>query len=147
MFEKLKGLKPCERCEIDVCSAGYVRIMIFDKANDTHHEVNIYDDMISGMTFDFIRTDLVNNLGEDFTKWSLSLPVFKWWIESMAKKQTIIIGARCTKELYRIKEVAHIFSISSITVRRMIKDGRLDHVMVGGSVRVKGDSVRSMLDK
>ena len=147
MFEKLKGLKPCERCEIDVCSAGYVRIMIFDKARDNHHEINIYDDQLSGMTFDFIKEQLTNNLGDCLAKWSLSIPVFKWWVESLAKKQTITIGARCTKELYRIKEVAHILNVSLVTIRRMIKDGRLDSIMVGGSVRVRGESVRVILDK
>ncbi len=47
--------------------------------------------------------------------------------------------------LCRVKEVASKLSVSEITVRRMIKDGRLKSIMIGGSIRVFQDSVNELM--
>ncbi|EDM25479.1 hypothetical protein LNTAR_25460 [Lentisphaera araneosa HTCC2155] len=47
--------------------------------------------------------------------------------------------------LCRVKEVARELSVSEITVRRMIKDGRLKSIMIGGSIRVFQDSVNELM--
>lgn len=49
-------------------------------------------------------------------------------------------------KLLTIKEVAAILTVSTHTARRMIVDGRLEHVRIGGSIRVKSDTLDAFID-
>lgn len=48
-------------------------------------------------------------------------------------------------ELMTVSEVSAIFAVSKMTVYRMIHSGELEHVQVGRSYRVVGESVRSII--
>lgn len=48
-------------------------------------------------------------------------------------------------ELLTVSEVSALFAVSKMTVYRMIHSGELQHVQVGRSYRVIGESVRSIL--
>jgi excisionase family DNA binding protein len=48
-------------------------------------------------------------------------------------------------KLLSIRQCADVLSVSEISVRRMIKDGRLQHVRLGRSLRVPLDSVEQIV--
>lgn len=50
-------------------------------------------------------------------------------------------------ELLTVSEVSALFSVSKMTVYRMIHSGELEHVRVGSSYRVVGESVRCRMQR
>ena len=86
MFEKLQGLTLNEQCQIDICSVGYARIMIYKADSDRYEEVNIFEDNIKGMTWIEMQLSIHKNLGDEFAEWAIDTPVFRWWMMSLMKK-------------------------------------------------------------
>ncbi len=86
MHDKLKGMTLNDRCEIDICSTGYARIMIYDKDREIYEEVNIFEDNIKDMTWCEMQLSIHRNLGREIGEWAMSVPVFRWWMMTLMKK-------------------------------------------------------------
>ena len=86
MWEELQGLTLNEQCQIDICSVGYARIMIYKEEVDRYEEVNIFEDNLKGMTWLEMQLSLHQNLGDEFAEWAMSVPVFRWWMMTLMKK-------------------------------------------------------------
>tara|TARA_R110001606_G_scaffold388338_1_gene553583 strand:- start:51 stop:311 length:261 start_codon:yes stop_codon:yes gene_type:complete len=86
MHTKLEGMTLNDRCEIDICSTGYARIMIYNKELELYEEINIFEDNIKGMTWIDMQLSIHQNLGDEFAEWAIDTPVFRWWMMSLMKK-------------------------------------------------------------
>ena len=51
------------------------------------------------------------------------------------------------KEYYTLQDVAKKFCVCDRTVRNMIKDGYLDYVMIGKSMRITQKNIDDMIKK
>lgn len=50
-------------------------------------------------------------------------------------------------DVLKVRTVAARLDVSNSTVRRMVKSGRLPHVMVGGSLRIPAAAVDALIKK
>ena len=51
------------------------------------------------------------------------------------------------KELYTVEQTAALLSVSTKTIRRIIKSGDIPHVRIGRSVRLKTQEIEDWVEK
>lgn len=69
------------KSEIDICSNGYARIMLFIYGK--FEEFNIFEDDIQGKTYDVFIKEFQRFSCYEVIEWAMDIPVFQWWVHSL----------------------------------------------------------------